>query len=52
MSWDDRRPGSDRIADKSRENIMFSHIHKKALDEINFERVANELMMQRDTDGV
>jgi hypothetical protein len=29
-------------------NIMFSHIHKKAMDEINFERVASEFMQHTD----
>ena len=27
---------------------MFSHIHKKAMDEINFERVASEFMQHTD----
>ena len=29
-------------------NIMFSHIHKKAMDEINFELVASEFMQHAD----
>jgi hypothetical protein len=33
--------GSDQ---KAVNDIMFSHIHKKAMDEMNFEHVAREFM--------
>lgn len=29
-------------------NVMFAHIHKKAMDEINFERVASEFINLND----
>ena len=44
-SWVRSKSGQNHL-----KNIMFSHIHKKAMDEINFERVASEFMQC--TDGL
>ena len=48
--WDERKLGSDQKADgqKHLNNIMFFHIHKNAMDEINLEHVASEFVQHTD----